>query len=73
MSMQLFDKIIKVLAEHHCETTGQQMVSQTIKIGTPNHAVAISEDKSSFVARICATAATVYCEEHKLEMTGIGA
>ena len=52
MSMQLFNKMVKVLADHHCEETGQQMVPQTVKIGTPNYAVAISEDKTSLIAGI---------------------
>ena len=72
MSMQLINKLVKVLADHHCETTGQQMVPQTVKIGTPNYAVAISEDKTSLIAGICAAAAEVYCEENKLEMVGVG-
>ena len=72
MSMQLINKLVKVLAEHHCETTGQQMVTQTVKIGTPNYAVAISEDKASLIAGICAVAAKVYCEENNLEMVGVG-
>ena len=72
MSMQLVNKLVKVLAEHHCETTGQQMVPQTVKIGTPNNALALSEDKASIIAGICAVAAKVYCEENKLEMVGVG-
>lgn len=70
MSMQLFNNLIKVLADQHCEETGQQMVQQSIKIGTPNYAVAISEDKTSILAGICAVAAKVYCEENDLEMVG---
>ena len=72
MSMQLINKLIKVLAEHHCETTGQQMVPRRIKIGTPNNAIAISEDKTSLIAGICAAVAKVYCEENDLEMVGLG-
>ena len=37
-----------------------------------NYAVAISEDKTSLIAGICAVAAKVYCEENKLEMVGAG-
>lgn len=70
MSMQLINKLVKVLAEHHCETTGQQMVTKTIKLGTPNNALALSEDKTSIVAGICAVAAKVYCEENNMELTG---
>ena len=72
MSMQLINKLVKVLAEHHCETTGQQMVPQTVKIGTPNNALALSEDKTSIVAGICAVAAKVYSEQNNLEMVGVG-
>lgn len=70
MSNALFDKIIKVIVDHHCETTGQQLVEKRIKIGTPNNALMVTENRESIIASLCASVASVYAEEHNLEFTG---
>lgn len=66
--MGLFDKLIKTLAEHHCEETNQQMVNKTIKIGTERHLPSVRK-APSFISGLCKVAAEVYCDAHNLELT----
>lgn len=66
--MKLFGNVIQAMAEYHCETTNQQMVKKTIKIGKERHLPALHQ-KTRFFDRVCKVAAEVYAEEHNLEFT----
>ncbi len=64
----LIDRIVKAMAEHHCEATNQQMVSKTIKIGKEVHLPMVAE-KITLTGLLCKAAAEIYAEEHGLEFT----
>ena len=67
----LIDRIVKAMAEHHCEATNQQMVRKTIKIGKEVH-LPVVKKKTGLVSGLCKVAAEIYAEENNLELTSTG-
>ncbi len=67
MSNTVINKLIKTATEHHAELHGLKLTKKTIKLGTPNNAVAVIP-KESLLDRLCKVCADVYCEENDLEL-----
>ena len=67
----LIDRIVKAMAEHHCEATNQQMVNKTVKLGTESTTPMVAE-KITLTGLLCKAAAEIYAEENNLELTSTG-
>lgn len=69
--MALLDRIVKAMTEHHLETTNQQLVNKTVKLGTESTTPMVAE-KITLTGILCKAAAEIYAEENNLELTSTG-